>query len=243
MHEYVHDKTSLVFVYIPGGTFMMGSAGSEANRDSDERQHDVTLSPYLMAKYEVTQEVWEKVMGSNPSRFKTNGNCPVERVPWNDVRGEVNGRPNPRSFCGRTGLDLPTEAQWEYACRAGTTTPFAFGVTITPEQVNYNGNYPYGRAPMGEYREETVPVDSFVPNGWGLYNMHGNVWEWCYDWYGDYPQGRVTDPRGPSTGSLRVLRGGSWINYARNSRSAFRGNHDPSRANFSFGFRPARSLR
>ncbi|MEW6746611.1 MAG: SUMF1/EgtB/PvdO family nonheme iron enzyme [Planctomycetota bacterium] len=242
MHEYVHDETRLEFVYIPGGTFTMGSPSSEKERGSDETPHQVTLSPYLIAKYEVSQEVWEKKMGGNPSNFK-NAKYPVENVSWNDVHGDEGGRPARDSFCGRTGLELPTEAQWEYACRAGTTTPFAFGDTITPDQVNYDGNYPYGNAPKGQYRQKTVAVDAFEPNAWGLYNMHGNVWEWCADWYESYPSGAVTDPTGPSGGSDRVLRGGSWDSYAQGCRSAVRGRLDPGNRIYDLGFRPARSLR
>ncbi|MEW6747389.1 MAG: SUMF1/EgtB/PvdO family nonheme iron enzyme [Planctomycetota bacterium] len=231
-HEYVHDRTGLEFVYIEPGTFTMGSPESESGRDSDETQHRVTISkPFLIAKYEVTQEVWQKVMGSNPSHFKQGGKYPVETVSWNDVM----------EFCKKVALELPTEAQWEYACRAGTTTAFALGATITPDQVNYDGNYPYGSAPKGQYRQKTVAVDTFQPNAWGLYNMHGNVWEWCADWYGDYPSSSVTDPTGPSGGLGRVDRGGGWSGDARYCRSADRYGLDPSGGLSGLGFRPARS--
>ena len=117
---------------------------------------------------------------------------------------------------------LPTEAEWEYACRAGTTTPFHFGETISTDQANYNGNFTYGNGKKGVYRKKTTPVGSFPANAWGLYDMHGNVWQWCQDWYGDYPQKDVVDPQGPEKGEYRVLRGGSWSNDPRYCRSAYR---------------------
>ncbi|MEW6746572.1 MAG: SUMF1/EgtB/PvdO family nonheme iron enzyme [Planctomycetota bacterium] len=218
-HEYVHDMTGLEFVYIEPGTFMMGSPGSESGRYHDEEQHQVMISkPFLIAKYEVTQEVWEKVMGSNRASFKKGGKYPVENVSWNDVM----------EFCKRVGLELPTEAQWEYACRAGTTGLYAGDLDA-----------------MGWYGQNsgssTHPVGQKSANAWGLYDMHGNVWEWCADWYGYYPSGSVTDPTGPSGGSRRVLRGGSWRNGARDCRSANRYGNGPGDRNGDLGFRPARS--
>ncbi|MEW6745536.1 MAG: SUMF1/EgtB/PvdO family nonheme iron enzyme [Planctomycetota bacterium] len=218
-HEYVHEKTGLEFVYIEPGTFMMGPPDGEAGRDSDEKQHQVTITkPYLIAKYEVTQEVWQKVMGSNPSHFKQGGKYPVENVSWNDVM----------EFCKKVGLELPTEAQWEYACRAGTTTAHAGDLDA-----------------MGWYDKNsgssTHPVGQKSPNAWGLYDMHGNVWEWCADWYADYPTGSITDPAGPVRGSQRVLRGGCWLNNAGACRSAYRTTPQPEWGNTGSGFRPARS--
>jgi formylglycine-generating enzyme len=132
---------------------------------------------------------------------------------------------------------LPTEAQWEYACRAGKTTPFSFGENITPEQVNYNGEYPYAGGKKGLNRGKTVPVKSLPSNPWGLYEMHGNVWEWCADWFGDYPAGSVVDPDGPSSGTYRVLRGSSWIRRGRFARSAYRHWYEPDNRDYSIGFR------
>ncbi|MEW6742251.1 MAG: formylglycine-generating enzyme family protein [Planctomycetota bacterium] len=235
MHEYVHDATGLEFVYIPGGTFAMGSALDEKDRCQCETQHQVTLSPYLIAKYEVSQEVWERVMGRNPSGFKKGGRYPVENLFWYEAL----------RFCVEVGLELPTEAQWEFACRAGTTTPFAFGSNITTDQVNYDGDFPYGDAPKGESREETVPVDSFQPNAWGLHNMPGNVWEWCWDCHEVLPSLPVTDPRGPSpdAGISFVTRGGAWTFGATMCRSAARYNYVPSYNGYNqMGFRPAKSL-
>ncbi len=201
------------FVYIPSDSFAMGSPSSEPKREDDERQHQVTLTRgFYLQTTEVTQGQWEAVMGNNPSRFKDCGpKCPVEQVSWDDVQEfvrKLNGRD------GKTGYRLPSEAEWEYAARAGTTTPFAFGDCLSTGQANYDGNYPMPGCAKGEYRKTTVPADSFSPNKWGLYNMHGNVWEWCQDWYGDYPSEAVRDPKGPGSGSARVFRGGSWFNSA-----------------------------
>ncbi|MCG7866416.1 MAG: formylglycine-generating enzyme family protein [Candidatus Thiodiazotropha taylori] len=135
-----------------------------------------------------------------------------------------------------------TEAQWEYACRVGTSKPFCFGEQISPEIVNYDGNYPYHNGSKGEYREQTVEVGSLPPNAWGLYEMHGNVWEWCQDWYGEYGAAAQVDPKGPGRGTYRVLRGGSWFYYGRRCRSAFRNYDDPSDRDGNNGFRLARGL-
>jgi formylglycine-generating enzyme required for sulfatase activity len=218
--------------WIPAGTYIMGSPEDEEERGDDENQVEVRLSRgFWMAETEVTQAQWRAVMGTDPSNWKGD-TLPVEQVSWNDAM----------EFCRRLSasislpISLPTEAQWEYACRAGTTTPFYFGQTITPEQVNYDGNYPYGGAAEGVYRERTTPVGSFPANAWGLRDMHGNVWEWCLDWYGDTLLGG-TDPTGPSTGSARVIRGGGWYGNALYCRSAFRGDFDPSSRNSNIGFR------
>ncbi|NEP81952.1 MAG: SUMF1/EgtB/PvdO family nonheme iron enzyme, partial [Okeania sp. SIO3B3] len=179
----------LEMVYIPGGSFLMGSPENEAERESSESpQHQVTLQPFYMSKYPITQNQYQAIMGNNPSNFK-GGSRPVEQVSWH----------NAVEFCQKlsekTGkiYTLPSESQWEYACRAGTTTPFYFGETITSELVNYNGNYPYGNAPKGKYRQETTDVGSFPPNAFGLYDMHGNVWEWCLDVWHDNYNGAPTD--------------------------------------------------
>ena len=209
---------------IPAGTFLMGTPETEKERDPNETQHEVTLTqPFLIGKYPVTQAQWEAVMGSNPSYFQGD-NLPVEEVSWDDAQ----------SFCGKvhekTGhtVCLPTEAQWEYSCRAGTSTPFHFGQELNGTQANCDGNYPYGTTQKGPYLGKTSPVGSYPANAWGLYDMHGNVWEWCQDWHGDYPKQSVTDPRGPEVGSDRVLRGGGWSNGAVHCRSAFRYWLDPS---------------
>jgi formylglycine-generating enzyme required for sulfatase activity len=239
--EVIHEKTGMEMVFIPAGEFMMGSAFSETPRDYDEGpEHRVKITkPFYLGKYEVTQGDWLKIMGSNPSHFKGNQRLPVERVSWDDCQ----------EFLSRAGdgLRLPTEAQWEYACRVGTTTPFHFGNTISTEQANYDGNYPYGDGPKGVFREKTMPVGSFPPNAWGLYDMHGNVYEWCQDWYDEeyYEKSPEEDPVGPDGGGGRVLRGGSWnASYgARLCRSANRGRRDPTYRHDSNGFRAALGLK
>jgi formylglycine-generating enzyme required for sulfatase activity len=211
----------------------MGSPEAEEGRFDDESpRHRVLISkPFYMGKYQVTQRQWQAVMGDNPAFFQDSGlDAPVEGVSWNDFL----------EFCVKTGTVLPTEAQWEYACRAGTTSPFNLGATITPERVNYDGNHPYGGASEGIYRRKTVKVGSLDnANGFGLYDMHGNVWEWCADWYGDdyYGSSPERDPAGPTVGSRRVGRGGSWHTLARFCRSADRGWDGADRRNDYLGGR------
>jgi len=200
--------------WIPPGRFLMGSPKDEVRRHADEQQHWVTLTRgFWLGETAVTQREWEAVMGENPSRFKGEQH-PVDSVSWNDCA----------EFLKRAPLELrlPTEAEWEYACRAGTQTPFSFGENITTDQVNYDGNSPYPGGAKGEYRRKTVPVRSLPPNEWGLYEMHGNTWEWCSDRYDNYPTKEQRDPVGPETGIYRVLRGGSWLNCAWYCRSAQR---------------------
>jgi len=224
------------FVYIKPGSFMMGSPSGESGRDDDETRHRVTLTRgFYMQTTEVTQGQWKAVMGSNPSYFNGCGdNCPVEAVSWNDVQGFIK-RLNEKE--GKSKFRLPTEAQWEYACRADTITPFSFGNCLSTDQANYDGNYPLAGCSKGKYRKKTIRVGSFRPNARGLYDMHGNVWEWCQDWYGDYPSGTVSNPKGPASGSARVLRGGSWNFNARICRSADRDRSEPGYRNDNYGFR------
>jgi formylglycine-generating enzyme required for sulfatase activity len=237
-----HEPPRLPFepemVYVQGGTFTMGSPASEPERSSDEVQHQVTLSSFYIGKYEVTQGQWEAVMGDNPSDFKKGDNYPVENVSWNDVQEFL------RKLNAATGKHyrLPTEAEWEYACRAGSTTPFNTGNNLTTSQANYDGNYPYTSNSKGTYLERTQPVGSYPANAWGIYDMHGNVWEWCGDWYGDYSTSAQTNPTGPSSGSNRVFRGGSWNRRAKYCRSARRGKIGSGTDNSSGGFRVVASL-
>jgi formylglycine-generating enzyme required for sulfatase activity len=212
-----------------------------------------------MGKYEVTQKEYQEVMGTNPSNFKGDlpaqaGNLPVEQVSWYDAVEYCNKRSQKEGLTpaytingtnvtwnrNANGYRLPTEAEWEYACRAGTVSPFSTGNNITTSQANYDGNYPYNNNAKGEYRQKTTPVGSFQANPWGLHDMHGNVWEWCWDWKGDYPSGAQSDPVGASSGSNRVIRGGSWGNLGRNLRSADRGSYTPSNRNYIIGFRLVR---
>jgi len=226
------------FRWCPSGTFTMGSPASEADRSDGETQHQVTLSHgFWMLETPVTQGMWETVMGANPSHFKGSKKLPVESVSWDDCQGfiqKLNGlNIAPSGF----KFSLPTESQWEYACRAGTTTPYHFGGVLNGDKANCNGNYPYGTSTKGKYLKRTSEVGSYPSNAWGLLDMHGNVCEWCLDWYGDYPSGAVTDPVGSSTGSNRVIRGGCWGHDAQNCRSARRGDGDPARRNNGIGLR------
>ena len=230
--EWCDPETGMTFVWIKAGRFMMGS-----DEFGDEKPiHEVILSQgFWLGKYPVIQQEWQQIMGANPSFFKGE-RLPVERVAWDDTQvfiKKLNG-------CGDAKFRLPTEAEWEYACRAGTTTPFSFGNTITTAQVNYNGNYPYKNGRKGEYREKTMPVGSLPANDWGLHEMHGNVHEWVNDWHGDYSSGSVTDPIGAGSGSYRVYRGGSWRSSAHYCRSADRIRREPGARRRDLGFRLAR---
>ncbi|NCA83577.1 MAG: formylglycine-generating enzyme family protein [Opitutae bacterium] len=236
----------LELVWCPAGSYTRGSPANEAGRSDDETQHRVTLTKgFWMGKHEVTQAQWEAVTGSNPSHFKNAGkSAPVESVSWDDCQEFV------RKLNARVpgaGFRLPTEAEWEYACRAPSagsgqagTSAFHYGNDLDATMANFDGNYPYGNGRKGEYRQTTVAVGTFRPNAWGLYDMHGNVWEWCQDWYGDYPTGSVTDPAGPGSGSFRVYRGGGWYSSARGCRSASRYGSDPGSRSGILGLRLAR---
>jgi formylglycine-generating enzyme required for sulfatase activity/uncharacterized caspase-like protein len=219
--EDLENGITLEMVQILGGTFMMGSPEAEAGRDEDESpQHQVKVPGFFMGKYEITQAQYKAIMDSNPSNFKGEKR-PVEQVSW-DEAVEFCKKLNQKT--GKT-YRLPTEAEWEYACRARTTTPFYFGETITTELVNYNGNYPYASAPKGEYRQQTTDVGKFPPNSFGLYDMHGNVWEWCQDIYNSNYQDAPKDGSAWLTGkdnNIMLLRGGGWIDLARYCRSADR---------------------
>jgi len=199
------------FVLIQPGSFTMGSTMGD---DDEKPLHRVTISkPFYLGKYEVTQGQWQAVMGSNPSLFKGDPNLPVEYVDWWEVQAfirKLNARDGGQGYEYR----LPSEAQWEYAARAGSTMAYSFG-----DNASQLGDYAWYRDNAGN---KTHPVGQKRPNTWGLYDMHGNVWEWVQDWYGDYAAAVVSDPAGPATGSVRVLRGGGWCGYAESCRSAAR---------------------
>jgi formylglycine-generating enzyme required for sulfatase activity len=210
------NSIGMKFVLIPEGSFMMGSPADEVGRDGNENIHKVEIEkPFYMQTQEVTQDQWKKVMGENPTEFKhSSTECPVDNVSWNDVKTFI----RKLNRLDKTNkYRLPTEAEWEYACRAGTTSTFYTGDCISTAQANYNGNYPLGKCPEGEHRYAPSVVGSFAPNPWGLYDMHGNVWEWCQDWDKDYEG----DPAAGTT-EYRSRRGGSWRDTAQYVRSASR---------------------
>jgi formylglycine-generating enzyme required for sulfatase activity len=210
--------------WITPGEFMMGTSKNELGRVLvDERQHHVTLTQgFWLADTAVTQRLWEAVMKENHSGFKRY-NRPVETVTWKDIVRFIQAM---NDLKPGLELRLPTEAEWEYACRAGTQTPFSFGKKITSDQVNYD--------------EKNSCVKSLPANPWGLYEMHGNVWECCSDWYGGYIEGTVVNPRGPESGVCRVMRGGSWSSFVVQVRSAFRNRFEPGLRSDGIGFRLAR---
>jgi formylglycine-generating enzyme len=246
---------NLDMLWCKSGTFMMGSPEEEDSlKFGDDTQHEVTLTKgFFLGKYEVTQEQWERVtrasrsrenldrggglllglwakmMGSNPSLYK-GATLPVEMVTWKKAMQFCGKLMQMEKAAGRLPegwvYTLPTEAQWEYACRAGTTTRYPFGDTITPMQANYEENV-----------FKTTPVGTYPPNAWGFHDMLGNVWEWCLDWYGKYPSGSVVDPVGPPSGLQRVVRGGSWNCLGRMMRSANRLKYWPDTRNNYLGFR------
>ncbi len=244
----LESSAGMEMMRIPAGSFMMGSPASETGRYSSEVRHRVTLTrDFLLASTAVTQGQRRAVMGTNPSRFKGD-DLPVEQVSWYDAVEFCNGlsaregltpayRISGKSVDWARSADgyrLPTESEWEYSCRAGTSTRFWSGDSDSDlGRVGWFGSNSGG---------ETRPVGGKPSNAWGLYDVHGNVWEWCWDWHGDYPSGSVTDPAGPSSGADRVLRGGSWdSSLARSCRSANRNHDDPGLRYYTLGLRPARS--
>ena len=253
------------FLLISGGTFEMGSPESEAWRGENEDLHTVSVSDFYISPYELTQKEYAALMGTNPSSF-TGDELPVENISWLDAvaccnaRSEAEGLPPAYTVEGSTviwnrgaeGYRLPTEAEWEYACRAGTDTPFNTETSISPEESNYYGHYPYQieenyfsqgnlTTKPGQYRQTTVAVDSFSPNAWGLYNMHGNVSEWVWDTYGTYDSSQTTDPTGPVSGNRKIYRGGGWNDFAKNMRSSYRATLEAETASFNLGLRLVRN--
>ena len=228
-------------VLIRAGRFAMGTDKSEVGRLGNEVLHKVILTtPFYMGTREVTQTQWRSMMGNNPSYFKGD-QLPVEMVNWDDcqkfcqllTKKDIAAKRIPDGWKYR----LPTEAQREYACRAGTSTPFHYGNSLDSTQANFNGETPYGDAAKNVNRQKTVPGGSFKPNAWGLYDMHGNVYEWCQDYFGAYPSGEVTDPTGPEKASRRVYRGGAWKFNASTARSAKRSSRKQSFKGNFMGFR------
>ena len=260
-------SATLDMLWCKPGTFQMGSPEDEKNHGMRETQHEVTLTQgFWLGKYEVTQAQWLKVMGGhsgpnpNPSRFK-GATLPLEYVSWNEVMKFCQKLTQNEKAAGRLpegwAYTLPTEAQWEYACRAGTTTATAFGDSLSSKQANFDGNAPYGGASKGPLLKRTTEVGSYPANAWGFHDMHGNVSEWCHDWYGDCPSGSTSDPVGPSIDPRvarggtwatkdasvtiptyrRVYRGGSWGYHGHVMRSAGRSKYPPHYRRDNLGFR------
>jgi formylglycine-generating enzyme len=249
------NSIGMKLVAIPAGKFVMGSPAAEAERDPEEVQHEVAITrPFYLGEKEVTQGQYNQIMKANPSFFQTKGgdpDLPVDQVQWKqavEFCKKLSDLPEEKK-AGRV-YRLPTEAEWEYACRAGTTTPFSFGNALSSEQANFNGNYPYGGAAKGPYLHRTAKVGSYPANPWGLHDMHGNVWEWCADFYDPayYKTSPTEDPKGPVKGVVstdfanefyRVVRGGCWLDEGRGCRSAYRFRLMPQEHYRWVGFRVA----
>ncbi len=249
----VTNSIGMKLVLIPAGKFLMGSPQDEKERDTDEEQHEVSITkPFYLGVYVVTQAEYEKVMGNNPSWFSAKGDgkdevkdmdtsrFPVENVSWDDAVAfckKLSELPEEKK-AGRV-YRLPTEAEWEYACRAGTKTPFHFGNSLSSKQANFDGDLPYGEGDQGPNLERTAKVGSYAPNAFGLYDMHGNVWQWCQDWYDEnyYKNSPREDPPGPAQALNRVVRGGGWGDEGEDCRSAFRDWNEPRDRGSDLGFR------
>jgi formylglycine-generating enzyme required for sulfatase activity len=240
------NSAGLSFVLIPAGTFQMGSPDTEpGHRTNEAPVHEIVIGkPLFMGIQPVTQAQYLTVMGKNPARFTpANGGSPqhpVEMVSWDDAAAfcrQLSERPEERA-AGHS-YRLPTEAEWEYACRAGTATAFGHGATFLAGQGNFDAAYPCGDASPGVALGHTTPVTRFPASAWGLNDMHGNVWEWCSDWYaeGYYRSSPLRDPVGPPEGKLKVLRGGSWRNHGSACRAAYRNALAPHQKDSATGFR------
>jgi formylglycine-generating enzyme required for sulfatase activity len=240
----IGNGVKMTFVLVPPGKFRMGSPTDEAGRSDDETLHEVTLTePFYLGKYPVTQKHYEALTGKNPSNFK-GATFPVEQVTWEEAQGyaaRLTEKLNDRHL-----YRLPTEAEWEYSCRGGRASSKPFGIgdgrSLSSLAANFDGNHPYGGADKRRYLTSTCDVGSYLANALGLFDMHGNVWEWCADWYGPYPARELTNPTGSSGGSGRVFRGGSWYFDAGCCRAAYRSGSTPSFRSSILGFRLARSL-
>lgn len=239
----IDEGINIDLVVIPGGKFLMGSPNKEAERGSEEDpQHEVTVPTFLLGKYLVTQAQWQALMKNNPSRFEKDGkNRPVERISWFESK----------LFCEKLSelacreIRLPSEAEWEYACRAGTTSPFSFGATLTTELANYNGEFTYAHGVVEENRHQTTEVGSLPANPFGVYDLHGNVAEWCIDTWHDNYTGAPVDGSAWISGKekeARVLKGGSWLHVPGSCRCASRLNALPNSKSDAFGFRVAASF-
>ena len=250
-------------VAIPGGEFLMGSPETELRRGKDKVQRRVEIAPFLLAKHEVTQAEYRELMGDNPSHFQGD-ELPVENVTWFQAAAFCNAlsvregltpayaitgegdAPDVQWNREANGYRLPTEAEWEYACRAGSGSAFNTGGDITDSQANFYAHYSYKKESpriVGGYRQTTLPPGGFAANAWGLFDMHGNVWEWCWDWYGPYAEDDRDNPAGPESGQFRVHRGGGWNDFAKHIRSAYRAAQMPENPSYNIGLRPARNAK
>ena len=235
---YVIPSVNYKMIHVPPRTFLMGSPSTEKGRYDDEEQHPVTLTNgFYIGVTEVTQGQWKKIMGNNPSHFKECGdNCPVEQVTWimcQEFIMTLNRKEKTRRY------RLPTEAEWEYACRAGSSLAFANG-DITEIKCGHDPNLDKIGWSCGNTGGKTQEVAKKIPNPWGLYDMHGNAWEWCQDRYGRYRPGHTVDPEGPDSGASRIFRGGGWGLSSRTCRSAFRDKYNPTLKCRFLGFRLVR---
>jgi formylglycine-generating enzyme required for sulfatase activity len=248
--DLLKNSIGMQLVLVPEGEFSMGSPGSEPDRSHNETQHQVQITkPFYLGIYEVTQAEYEQVMRSNPSHFnrkkvgQDTSRFPIENVSWKHATefcGRLSELPDERA-AGRV-YRLPTEAEWEYACRAGTDTATSFGDRLDSTQANFDGNYPYNLAAKGPKLERMATVGSYRPNAWGLYDMHGNAQEWCQDWYDEnyYKASPRSNPQGPSTPTeRRVARGGGWWWSGEHCRSACRLSWWPDKSDYIIGFRVA----
>ncbi len=231
-----HRRTGIVLVLIPPGEFTMGSPETEPERETDEPRRAMKIeAPFYLGETEVTVGEWKRVYETEPGIPASDETLPIGAVTWH-LAMEFIAALNQE---GEAGWRLPTEVEWEYACRAGTTTIFSFGDNITTDQVNYDGRSPYDRTPKGLRRDGPVPVRSLPANPWGLYEMHGNAFEWCAEFYVAHPE-RDVPPTKP--GASRSIRGGAWNSRARETRSAYRDGYPPASSGAKYGFRVARSL-
>ncbi|MEM7051422.1 MAG: formylglycine-generating enzyme family protein [Acidobacteriota bacterium] len=234
---WTEPVTGIELVRLEGGRFLMGTPEAEPLREPQEIRHPVTLSgAFFIARHEVTQEQWQRVMGGNPSFFQNcGGDCPVETVSALDIERFLDRL----EVAGGHRLRLPTEAEWEFACRAGSAAAFTWGDTLQPDQAQFDGSDPYPGARRGPVPRTPVAVGSFAPNGWGLYDFHGNLWEWTQDEHCPYPRGAVTDPVGDCDSELLVIRGGAWNYGADSARCGLRYTHRPQDDGPGLGFRLA----
>ncbi|MFN7959791.1 MAG: formylglycine-generating enzyme family protein [Thermoanaerobaculia bacterium] len=239
--RWTEPSSGIVFLRVPAGTLTMGSPASEPSREAQEVEHLVHLSrAFFLSATEVTQGQWQRVMGENPAFFAgCGGDCPVENVTFRDVS----------AFLARLGarvpderFRLPTEAEWEYACRAGSRTPFSTGDRLSTDQANYDGRYPMPGSPAGVFRGRPIPVAELGANPWGFSDLHGNVWEWTADDHCPYPSGPVLDPLARCASGKKVIRGGSWAFGADSARCALRYTHAPEDRGYSLGFRLVREV-